>query len=174
MKSALKLVAILFAVSPFYAYGGGDPEYVKFPDGYEKSYTKYATANRANQQQVAKLYANETAIASYTQGKNAASGSVLIMEIYSPKTDADGKPVPGSDGVFEIDSLAAVAVMENRDNWDDAFPQENRTGNWGFAVYNPDGTEKSNDLNCVQCHTPLKGQDYLFTYQKLVDFVKNH
>lgn len=174
MRPVLKLIAVLFAFSPFYVYGGGDPEHVKFPDGYEKSYTNYATANRANQKQVAKLYANEAAITGYTQGKVAASGSVLIMEIYSPKTDADGKPVPGSDGIFEIDSLAAVAVMEKRDNWGADFPQENRAGNWGFALYNPDGTEKSNDLNCAQCHVPLQGQDYLFTHQKLVDFVKNH
>lgn len=174
MKSSLKLITLILAVSPLYAYGGGDPEHVKFPDGYTETYTKYSTANRANQTQVAKLYANEAAITSYTQGEKAASGSVVIMEIYSPKTDADGKPVPGSNGVFEIDSLAAVAVMENRDNWDESFPQENRTGNWGFAVYNPDGSEKSNDLNCVQCHTPLNAQDYLFTYQRLVDFVKNH
>lgn len=174
MKSSLKLIALIVALSPLYAFGGGDPEHVKFPEGYAETYKKYSTANRANQTQVAKLYANETAITSYAQGKKAASGSVVIMEIYTPKTGADGKPVPGNDGVFEIDSLSAVAVMENRDNWDKSFPQENRTGNWGFAVYNPDGTERSNDLNCVQCHTPLDAQDYLFTYQRLVDFVKKH
>ncbi len=174
MKYALTAVAAIFAFTPFTALGGGDPEHVKFPEGYAKTYTKYATANRANQTQVAKLYANETAITSYTQGEGGASGSVVIMEIYSTKTDADGKPVAGDDGIFEIDSLAAVAVMEKQDEWDASFPAENRTGNWGFAVYDPDGTVKSNDLNCVQCHTPLSGQDYLFTYQRLVDFVKNH
>lgn len=174
MKSSLKLIAMIFAFSPLYAYAGGNPEHVKFPEGYEKTFTKYSTANRANQKQVAKLYANEIAITSYTQGKKAASGSIVIMEIYSPKTDAEGKPVPGGDGVFEIDSLAAVGVMENRNNWDESFTQEDRTGDWGFAVYNPDGSEKSNDLNCVQCHTPLNAQDYLFTYQRLVDFVKSH
>lgn len=174
MKHALKTIAILFAFTPLYAYSGGDPEHVKFPEGYEKTFTKYATINRANQKQVAKLYANEAAISGYKQGKQDTSGSVVIMEIYTPKTDAAGKPIPGSDGVFEIDSLSAVAVMENRKDWDAAYTKENRTGNWGFAVYNPDGTAKSNDLNCVQCHTPLQAQDYLFTYQKLVDFVKNH
>ncbi|MCB1948366.1 cytochrome P460 family protein [Nitrosomonas sp.] len=174
MKGVLKILAAVIAMTPIYANSGGNPEYVNFPEGYEKAFTKYATINRANQTQVAKLYANETAIASYKENQKGDSGSVLVMEIYSTKTDADGKPVPGDDGIFVIDSLAAVAVMENRDNWDDAFSAEDRTGNWGFAVYNPDGTEKSNDLNCVQCHTPLSGQDYLFTYQKLVDFVKNH
>lgn len=174
MKSSLKLIALIFAFSPLYAYAGGNPEHVKFPEDYAKSFTKYSTANRANQKQVAKLYANEAAITSYTQGKKAVSGSVIIMEIYSPKADAEGKPIPGSDGVFEIDALAAVAVMENRNDWDENFTQADRTGDWGFAVYNPDGSEKGNDLNCVQCHTPLDAQDYLFTYQRLVDFVKNH
>ena len=174
MKGILKIAVVILAITPIYAQGGGDPEYVKFPAGYEEAFTKYATANRANQTQVAKLYANETALASYKENQAGASGSVVVMEIYSTKTGEDGKPVAGDDGIFEIDSLAAVAVMENRDNWDDAYPAENRNGNWGFAVYDADGTEKSNDLNCVQCHTPLSGQDYLFTYQRLVDFVKNH
>lgn len=172
MKRTLKIIVAALIASPLLAHAGGDPEYVKFPQGYEKAFTQYGTMNRANQTQVAKLYANEAAISSYKQGQKSSSGAVVVMEIYNPKKDADGKPVPGKDGLFEIDSLAAVAVMENRDNWDAAFPKENRTGNWGFAVYNPDGTPKSNDLNCVQCHTPLQSQDYLFTYQKLVDFVK--
>lgn len=172
MKYTLRTIAAVLIAAPLTAYAGGDPEHVKFPEGYEKTFTKYATANRANQTQVAKFYANEAAISSYTQGQKSASGAVVIMEIYTPKKDADGKPIVGKDGLFEIESLSAVAVMENKNNWDAAFPKENRTGDWGFAVYNPDGTTKSNDLNCVQCHTPLQAQDYLFTYQKLVDFVK--
>lgn len=172
MKYTLRTIAAVLIAAPLTAYAGGDPEHVKFPEGYEKTFTKYATANRANQTQVAKFYANEAAISSYTQGQKSASGAVVIMEIYTPKKDADGKPIVGKDGLFEIDSLSAVAVMENKNNWNAAFPKENRTGDWGFAVYNPDGTTKSNDLNCVQCHTPLQAQDYLFTYQKLVDFVK--
>jgi hypothetical protein len=172
MKYTSRAIAAALIAAPLYAYAGGDPEHVKFPQGYEKTFTKYATANRANQTQVAKLYANDVAISSYTQGQKSAAGSVIIMEIYTPKKDVEGKFITGSDGTFEIDSLSAVAVMENRNDWEAAFPKENRTGDWGFAVYNPDGTPKNNDLNCVQCHTPLQGQDYLFSYQKLVDFVK--
>lgn len=172
MKHTLKMLVAALAMTSTYTYAGGDPDHVKFPADYAKSFTHYATMNRGNQTQVAKLYANEATIDSYKQGSKTPSGGVVVMEIYSPKKDADGKPVKGSDGIFEIDSLAAVAVMENRSDWDAAFPKENRTENWGFAVYNPDGTAKSNDLNCVQCHTPLQAQDYLFTYQKLIDFVK--
>jgi len=174
MKFVLKVAAAVLAISPLVVHAGGNPEHVQFPTGYDSTFTKYSTANRANQTQVAKLYANDAAIASYKANQQAASGSVVVMEIYSTKTGEDGKPVAGSDGLFEIDSLAAVAVMENRDDWDADFSADDRTGNWGFAVYEPNGTAKSNDLNCVQCHTPLSGQDYLFTYERLVDFVKNH
>ena len=173
MKGLLKIVVAALAIAPLAAHSGGNPEHVKFPEGYADTFTLYSTANRANQTQVAKLYANDAAIASYKKKKKAASGSVVVMEIYATKTGEDGKPVKGSDGLFEIDSLAGVAVMENRADWDEAFSADDRTGNWGFALYNPDGSEKSNELNCVQCHTPLAAQDYLFTFQRLVDFVKN-
>lgn len=174
MKGVLKTVAAVLIISPLYVHGGGNPEHVKFPDGYENTFTLYSMANRANQTQVAKLYANDTAVASYKAEQKAASGSVVVMEIYATKTGEDGKPVQGGDGLFEIDSLAGVAVMEKRDDWGEGFSADDRTGNWGFALYNPDGSEKSNELNCVQCHTPLVAQDYLFTFQRVVDFVKNH
>lgn len=172
MKYRFKLITLVCTLLPFYAHGGGDPDFVKFPEGYQQTFTKYDTANRANQTQVAKFYANGIAVESYKKGAEAASGAVVIMEIYEPKKDADGKIISGKDGIFEIEKLAAVAVMEKRSDWDKAFSQDNRTGDWGFAVYNPDGTPKSNDLNCVQCHSPLKNQDYLFSFQKLVDFAK--
>lgn len=173
MKYKLKLVTLMSALLPFYAHAGGDPDFVKYPEEYQQIFTQYDTANRANQTQVAKFYANEIAVESYKKGEEAAPGSVVIMEIYEPKKDSEGKIVADKEGLFEIEKLAAVAVMEKRNNWDKAFSSDNRTGDWGFAVYNPDGTPKSNDLNCVQCHTPLKNQDYLFSFQKLVDFAKN-
>ena len=173
MKVYLRFIVILIAIFPFVAYGGGDPDFVTLPEGYENSFSEYATINRANEKQVAKLYANIAAIASHTQGDKAASGSVIVMEIYNPKMDAEGKPIAGKDGIFEIDTLAAIAVMENRHTWGETFPAENRTGDWGYAVYNPNGSPKENDLDCVQCHTPLQSQDHMFTYQQLIEFVKN-
>ena len=176
MKVSLRIIAILIAICPLVAYGGGDPEFVKLPEGYENSFSNYATINRSNGKQVAKLYANIAAIASHTSqmpGDKAASGSVLVMEIYSPRKDAEGKPISGDDGIYEIDTLEAIAVMENRHTWGETYPAENRTGDWGYALYTPIGAPKDNDLDCVQCHTPMKEQDYMFTYQKLVDFVKS-
>jgi hypothetical protein len=175
MNYRLRFVAILSALFPFYAaYAGGDPNFVKFPKGYDTAFTHYATINRGNQEQVAKLYANEKALSSYKAGQTADPGTIVVMEIYKPKLDAEGKPVPGSDGIFEIDHLAAVAVMEKKNDWDAEFSPEHRVGNWGFAVYTPEGSPKDNDLNCVECHTPLTNQDYLFTYQQLKNHIQQH
>lgn len=176
MNYRLRWVAILGALFPFYAYGGGNPDFVEFPESYDQSFTHYATIaiDRDNKKQIGKLYANETAVSSYAEGQAASSGSIVIMEIYKPKLDAEGKFIMGRDGVFKTDTLAAVAVMEKKDTWDSAYPQDERAGNWGFALYNPDGTPHSNELNCAQCHSPLKDEDYLFTYQKLIDYVEHH
>ena len=36
MKYTLKIMAAVLIATPLYAYAGGDPEHVKFPEGYEK------------------------------------------------------------------------------------------------------------------------------------------
>ncbi len=174
MKSSFGLFALAGLSLSFHVHGGGNPEFVKFPKGYEEAFTQYGIANRANQTQLAKFYANEVAVESYKKGEEAAAGSVVIMEIYEPKKDAEGKILSGEDGLFVIDKLAAVAVMEKRSDWNSAYQPTDRTGDWGFAVYNPDGTAKSNELDCVQCHIPLQQQDHLFTFQRLVDYAKSH
>ncbi len=167
-KIAVALVCILSAVC---VYAGGDPDFVAFPEGYGKSFTNYVTLNRVGKELVAKMYANDVVISSYEAGEKAASGSVLVMEVYKPKKDADGKALVGDDGIYVIDQLAAIAVMERRDNWDVAYPAENRVGNWGFAFYGPDGQPKANELQCVVCHTPLAHQDFMFSNQHLVNHV---
>ncbi len=168
-KTVVSLVCILSAVC---VHAGGDPDFVAFPEGYDTSFTSYVTLNRAGSELVAKMYANDVAISSYEEAPKAASGSILVMEVYKPKKDVDGKALVGDDGIYVIDQLAAVAVMQRRDNWDAAYPVEHRVGNWGFAFYNPDGTPKANELQCVVCHTPLRHQDFMFSHHHLVNHVR--
>ncbi|BBL33902.1 hypothetical protein Nstercoris_00128 [Nitrosomonas stercoris] len=174
MKLGLGISTLVGLTLSLPAFAGGNPDFVKFPENYAETFTLYATANRANQTQLAKLYANKTAVDSYKSGDAAADGSVVIMEIYVPKKDAEGNIQSGEDGLFVIDKLGAVAVMEKRSDWDSAFEAADRSGNWGFALYEPDGQVKNNELDCAQCHNPLQQQDNLFSFQKLVDYVKNH
>ena len=112
MKIKLLVLAVALTLSVTCANAGGNPEYVKYPDGYKDSFTNYVTMNRAGKELVAKMWANDVAVSSYKQGKQAAEGSVVIMEVYKPKKGADGKVLSGKDGIYEIDKLAAVAVME--------------------------------------------------------------
>ena len=58
--------------------------------------------------------------------------------------------------------------MEKRKNWDASYPATERAGNWGFALYTPDGKPKDNDLECQSCHIPLDGQEYLFSFHELI------
>lgn len=171
MKYSGILIGLACAASAVVANAGGNPEFVGFPSGYGALFTKYTTMNRAGSAAVAKIYANDTAVSSYKRGRPAASGSIIVMEVYKPKKDADGKPIVGRDGVNAISKLAAIAVMERSNNWPANYANGDRVGTWGFAIYNPDGKPKKNDLACVTCHTPLKQQDFLFSHQRLVDFV---
>ncbi|MBT8446692.1 MAG: cytochrome P460 family protein [Gammaproteobacteria bacterium] len=171
MKHGKILISVAGGLLAAFAFAGGRPDYVAFPTGYEASFTNYATMNRAGSAAVAKVYANDVAVASYRDGNRAAPGSVIVMEVHKPQKDADGNPIVGSDGVNKIAKLAAIAVMERREAWPVGFPDSERPGNWGFAIYNPDGSIKQNDLACVSCHTPLEAQDYMFSHQRLKDYV---
>lgn len=163
------LVVALAFVSSLAVYAGGNPEHVAFPIAYKADFIAYDTRNRVNGKQVAVMYANKVALDSASSGKLAA-GSKIIMEVYKPKKDEDGKPVIGANGVFEKAKLAAVAVMEKREAWDAGFAAKDRAGDWGFAIYNPDGTPKENNLECATCHTPMPDNDFMFSYSSLVNF----
>lgn len=166
MKNIMYFI-LLFNISGL-VIAGGNNEFVAFPDGYKDSFTHYNTQNRANNKQIADMYANQIAIESIKSG-SLADGSRIVMEVYLPETNEDGKPVTGPDGLFIKSKLAAIAVMEKKSDWDNAFSADDRAGNWGFALYTPDGTPKKNDLDCVTCHRPLSNQDYMFTHQKLLE-----
>ena len=172
MKYAKVFVTVACAAIAIAAYAGGNPDFVKFPVGYDSSFTNYTKLNRAGSAAVGKMYANAIALSSYRNGEPAAPGSIIVMEVYKPKMDASGKPIVGSDGVNETDKLAAIAVMERRANWPAGLSESDQAGNWGFAIYNADGTPKENDLACVTCHAPLEKQDYLFSRQWLLEYAK--
>ena len=172
MQHSRIIIAIAAGLAAALAVAGGRPDQVALPAGYAAAFEHYATMNRAGSAAVAKVYANDIAIASYRAGTGAAPGSIIVMEVHKPQKDADGNLVVGSDGINETAGMAAIAVMERRDSWPAGYADSERAGGWGFAIYNPDGSVKDNDLACVSCHMPLQGQDYLFSQQRLRDYVR--
>jgi hypothetical protein len=166
-----KIAFICLALSiSFLAYAGGNPEQVSFPDGYKSEFKKYDTRNRVGKPQVAVLYANKIALDSLNKGK-LADGSKIVMEVYKAKVSY-GEPITGTDGVYTKGKFAAVAVMEKRSDWEGSIAANERAGDWGFAIYNTDGTPKENSLDCATCHTPMPESDYLFSHSRLVEFSK--
>ncbi|MCG8324448.1 MAG: cytochrome P460 family protein [Thiotrichales bacterium] len=166
MKST---VISFLCLIPLAVYAGGNNDQVKYPATYQQDFTLYDTRNRASgKAQVVDLYANKTALESAGQNASGA-GSILIMEVYKAKTDADGKPLTTSDGLYEKGKFAAVAVMEKRPDWGADYPAAERAGDWGFALYTPDGAPKKNDLDCKTCHRPLESTNYMFSYTKLLE-----
>ena len=173
------LCSVFLAMVVFAAlsYAGGDPAFVKVPANYKETFANYATINRSENVQVAKLYANNVAVSSgdssgSEEGPTVGPGSVIVMEVYKVKKDSAEEPLIDEDGLYVIDQLAAIAVMERQENWPENFPQAHRIGGWGFSIYQPDGvTPKENNLDCVSCHTPLAEQQYMFSYSYLDNYI---
>lgn len=168
-KLAYTLLTLLISLC---VYAGGNPVYVNFPEGYKSDFTQYNVRNRGNGKQLAVLYANETAINSANSGQ-LANGSKIIMEVYKTKLDENGNAITDTSGLFEKGKFAAIAVMEKKSDWNTSFSAEDRAGDWGFAIYNTDGTPKENNLECATCHKPMPDNDYLFSFSSLVEYSQN-
>jgi hypothetical protein len=146
------------------------PDKVEFPGGYQDKFTHYSTVNRADERrQVVKIFANDVALASAKDGAPLESGSVLVMEVYKAKLDADENPVVGGDGFFELGDMAAIAVMESRAGWGEEYPEAIRNGTWEYALFNPqEHTLIERDHQpCFECHKPLHEADYVFSFDAL-------
>lgn len=151
-------------------YAGGNPDRVDYPASYKTDFTVYDTRNRSNGNQVAVMYANNIAL-STPASPAEADGSIVVMEVYKTIIGEDGKPVVGNNGVFEKGPLAAVAVMQKSSDWPSDYAATDRTNDWGYAIYQPDGMPKENDLECASCHRPLSGSNYMFSYSSLKKFL---
>lgn len=143
---------------------------VAFPDGY-KSYKNYLSLDRTgdNHNQIIRLFANDTAARGPGGDGRFANGSILVGEIYKAKLDENGKPVVSILGRRIRDKLAAVAVMEKREGWGEAFSKDLRNDDWDFAVFSPDGKRlvKKDIDACRSCHAPLSDKDHVFSIEHL-------
>src|SRR5882724_4710055 len=85
--------------------------HVTFPEGYKDTFAKYHTINFPATKQVRHYYANKAAVQAAREGKPLPAGSVLFVEVYAAKLDAEQKPGTGSDGFYVADKLVAYTAM---------------------------------------------------------------
>jgi cytochrome c553 len=143
--------------------------HVTFPEGYKTTFVKYHTINFPATKQVRYYFANPAAVAAAKAGKSLPDGSSILVEGYSAKLDADGKPVMGGDGFFEADKLVIYTAMAREAGWGNDIPEILRNENWNYAIFGPDKQVRSgvNQALCLGCHKPLDTTSYTFTLKQL-------
>ncbi len=145
--------------------------HVTFPEGYTETFTKYHTINFPATRQVRYYYANKTAVQAAREGKPLPAGSVLFVEVYAAKLDADKKPVTGSDGFYVADKLLLYTAMASGAAWGKDVPDMLRNGDWNYAVFTTEKQHRPgvNQAECFACHKPLDSTSYVFTLKQLAD-----
>jgi len=143
--------------------------HVSFPEGYKDTFTKYHTINFPATRQVRHYFANKAAVQAAREGKPLPAGSVLFVEVYAAKLDAEQKPVTGSDGFYVADKLVAYTAMASGAGWGKDVPDMLRNGDWNYAVFTTDKQHRPgvNQAECFACHKPLDSTSYVFTLKQL-------
>jgi cytochrome c553 len=145
--------------------------HVTFPEGYKDTFTKYHTINFPATKQVRHYYANKAAVQAAKEGKPLPAGSVLFVEVYAAKLDADKKPVSGSDGFYAADKLLLYTAMASGAAWGKDVPEMLRNGDWNYAIFTTEKQHRPgvNQAECFACHKPLDSTSYVFTLKQLAE-----
>ena len=83
------------------------------------------------------------------------------------------------DGSFVEGDLIKVVVMEKRasEDWPNLISEDLRLNNWGFESFRldgaPEGEPENISADCVACHSPLNGSDYLFSFREIRSYARN-
>ena len=149
--------------------------HVTFPERYKESFTKYYTLNFPATKQVRYYFANKVAVQAAKEGEPLPEGSVLFVEAYAAKLDAEGKPVMGADGFFVPEKLLFYPVMAMGPGWGKDIPEMLRNGDWNYAIFTIEKQHRPgvNQAECLACHKPLDKTSYTFTLKQLTEVAKS-
>jgi len=126
---------------------------VGFPTNYQEDFKLMYIYDRVDNRQVRVVCGNDVAV-SVKQGEPFPHGSILVMETWRAKLDADGNMVKDSNGHFIRESLGGIFVMRKEEGFGEAY-QDLRTGEWEYVAYRPDESHlipPQNTANCAACH----------------------
>lgn len=84
------------------------------------------------------------------------NGSILVMEIYNAKKNAEGTFEKSADGNLVKADLAKVFVMQKGAGWGKGAPENLKNGDWIYSAFKPNGERLDVDYTaCSGCHLPL-------------------
>jgi hypothetical protein len=173
MKTRFALIAVLLPLSVL-----GDSTETKtapaptadrvgFPKGYQEQFTVLRIVNKANEHKVVTVYGNQQA-ASITNATQLPYpyGSILVMESARTTEDAQGKAVQDAKGNLVKGQVTGLHVMRREQGFGEAYGA-NRSGEWEYVEYKPDGTyitSPQKSASCAECHVKA-GAKRDFVYQ---------
>jgi hypothetical protein len=150
----------------------GDPpapavDRVGFPKDYREKYTVLRRVERPEKRQVVTVYGNEPAASvRRTEDLPYPYGSILVMETAGTPTDPRGKPGPEAKGHLREGPVVGLHVMRREKDFGAAYGP-NRTGEWEYVEYRPDGsyiTPPQRSHACAECHLKA-GRERDFVYR---------
>ncbi len=164
---ALVVLGCASTTMPLAAQSGSTPKdgELVFPADY-KSYVAFLHGIQ-KPDAVRDLYINPTG-ASAEAGQPFANGSILVMEIYNAKKNAEGTLEKGADGNLVKADLAKVFVMQKEAGWGKGAPENVRNGDWIYSAFKANGERLDVDYTtCRGCHLPLgASKDFVHRYDE--------
>lgn len=143
---------------------GPQVDRVEFPAGYRTSFTTLFTFDRPDVRQIRVVYGNREA-ASVQEGSPFPNNSIMVMETYRPRVDAQNTPVRDAEGRYVADALTGIFVMRKYRGYGAEYGP-NRTGEWEYVSYRPDGshvTAPRDSWTCANCHLQAgESRDWVF------------
>jgi len=139
---------------------------VGFPADYRDTFTVLRRENRAKKQQVVTSYGNAKA-ASVERKEQLPYpyGSVFVLEMAEAVRDPAGQPVVDAEGFYKRGPVTNLHVMRRGKGFGAAYAA-NRTGEWEYVEYKPDGsyiTAPQNSAACATCHVKAGAErDWVF------------
>lgn len=146
---------------------GPSTDRVGFPRDYARRFELLRRVVRREDGRIITVYGNAAAAAvTDAQRLPYPYGSVLVMESTSLAKDSDGRLLLDARGEPRPDGVTGLHVMRREKGFGEAYAT-NRTGEWEYVEYRPDGSfltppEKSG--TCAACHLKA-GASKDFVYQ---------
>jgi len=139
---------------------------VGVPAGYKTWPTFLTSVQRPDAKQVRDIYLIPGADRTRA-GEPFPDGTILVMENYAAKTNADGTLMTGSDSKLVKGDLLRIFVMAKGEGFGEKVAPELRNGNWIYAAYDGAGKAVQDPIaNCRTCHLPLAKQDFVARYDE--------
>ena len=167
MRLRFILTAIIFATALATCLSQNLPaptvDRVGFPKGYQSAFRQVRVEDSADAKTVIVVYGNSAAASA--KGGSYPYGSVIAMETWSTLQDARKNVLLDATGHLRKDKVTGLHVMRKEHGFGEAY-RENRTGEWEYAEYQPDGTyitAPSASAKCASCHVKAgEAKDFVY------------